>query len=49
VIEAIANVRFMVDDVDAAVEFYTTKLGFSLTSGAAPASPTSAAARYGCC
>ncbi len=35
--EVIANVRYMVDDVDAAVDFYTTKLGFSLISGAAPA------------
>jgi catechol 2,3-dioxygenase-like lactoylglutathione lyase family enzyme len=37
VTEAIANVRYMVDDVDAAVEFYTTKLGFSLISSGAPA------------
>jgi catechol 2,3-dioxygenase-like lactoylglutathione lyase family enzyme len=37
VTEVIANVRYMVDDVDAAVDFYTTKLGFSLISGAAPA------------
>ena len=35
------NVRYMVDDVDAAVAFYTTKLGFelltmlSLTTGSA--------------
>jgi catechol 2,3-dioxygenase-like lactoylglutathione lyase family enzyme len=31
------NVRYMVDDVDAAVDFYTTHLGFSLISSAAPA------------
>jgi catechol 2,3-dioxygenase-like lactoylglutathione lyase family enzyme len=31
------NVRYMVDDVDAAVDFYTTHLGFSLLSSAAPA------------
>jgi catechol 2,3-dioxygenase-like lactoylglutathione lyase family enzyme len=31
------NVRYMVDDVDAAVTFYTTHLGFTLLSGAAPA------------
>jgi catechol 2,3-dioxygenase-like lactoylglutathione lyase family enzyme len=31
------NVRYMVDDVDAAVAFYTTHLGFSLLSSAAPA------------
>jgi catechol 2,3-dioxygenase-like lactoylglutathione lyase family enzyme len=31
------NVRYMVDDVDAAVDFYTTHLGFTLLSSAAPA------------
>jgi catechol 2,3-dioxygenase-like lactoylglutathione lyase family enzyme len=31
------NVRYMVDDVDAAVAFYTTHLGFTLKSNAAPA------------
>ncbi len=31
------NVRYMVDDVDAAVAFYTTHLGFSLLTRAAPA------------
>ena len=31
------NVRYMVDDVDAAVAFYTTHLGFVLLSSAAPA------------
>jgi catechol 2,3-dioxygenase-like lactoylglutathione lyase family enzyme len=31
------NVRYMVDDVDAAVAFYTTHLGFTLNSNAAPA------------
>jgi catechol 2,3-dioxygenase-like lactoylglutathione lyase family enzyme len=31
------NVRYMVDDVQAAVDFYTTHLGFSLRSSAAPA------------
>ena len=31
------NVRYMVDDVDAAVAFYTTHLGFSLLSSQAPA------------
>ena len=33
----IVNVRYMVDDVDAAVAFYTTHLGFTLLSRAAPA------------
>jgi len=31
------NVRYMVDDVDAAVAFYTTHLGFTLLSSAVPA------------
>jgi catechol 2,3-dioxygenase-like lactoylglutathione lyase family enzyme len=31
------NVRYMVDDVDAAVAFYTTHLGFSVISEALPA------------
>ena len=31
------NVRYMVDDVDAAVSFYTTHLGFTLISNSAPA------------
>ena len=31
------HVRYMVDDVDAAVGFYTTHLGFTLRSDAAPA------------
>jgi catechol 2,3-dioxygenase-like lactoylglutathione lyase family enzyme len=32
-----ANVRYMVDDVEAAVAFYTTHLGFSVLSNQAPA------------
>src|SRR5438445_6592465 len=35
--ESTVNVRYMVDDVDAAVAFYTGTLGFSLLSNAAPA------------
>jgi catechol 2,3-dioxygenase-like lactoylglutathione lyase family enzyme len=35
--EAIVNVRYMVDDVEAAVEWYTRHLGFSLLSNQAPA------------
>ena len=31
------NVRYMVDDVDAAVTFYSTLLGFELLTSAAPA------------
>ena len=34
---ATVNVRYMVDDVDAAVAFFTTHLGFTLLSSAAPA------------
>ena len=34
---ATVNVRYMVDDVEAAVAFYTTHFGFALLSGAAPA------------
>ena len=34
---ASVNVRYMVDDVEAAVAFYTTHLGFTLNSNAAPA------------
>jgi catechol 2,3-dioxygenase-like lactoylglutathione lyase family enzyme len=35
--EATVNVRYMVDDVDAAVAWYTTHLGFTLLTNAAPA------------
>jgi catechol 2,3-dioxygenase-like lactoylglutathione lyase family enzyme len=35
--EQFAHVRYLVDDVDAAVDFYTTHLGFELRSSAAPA------------
>jgi catechol 2,3-dioxygenase-like lactoylglutathione lyase family enzyme len=31
------NVRYMVDDVEAAIDFYTSNLDFSLISSAAPA------------
>jgi catechol 2,3-dioxygenase-like lactoylglutathione lyase family enzyme len=33
----IVNVRYMVDDVDASIEFYSKLLGFELISSAAPA------------
>jgi catechol 2,3-dioxygenase-like lactoylglutathione lyase family enzyme len=33
----IVNVRYMVDDVDAAIDFYTRLLGFEVLSSAAPA------------
>ncbi|HEX8861276.1 MAG TPA: VOC family protein [Actinomycetes bacterium] len=35
--DALANVRYMVDDVQTAVDFYTTYFGFTLRSSAAPA------------
>ncbi|EHK74744.1 hypothetical protein SM0020_27296 [Sinorhizobium meliloti CCNWSX0020] len=35
--ETTVNVRYMVDDVEAAVEWYTKHLGFSLLSNHAPA------------
>ena len=31
------NVRYMVDDVDAAIDFYTAHFGFTVRSSAAPA------------
>jgi catechol 2,3-dioxygenase-like lactoylglutathione lyase family enzyme len=35
--DQLVNVRYMVDDVDTAVDFYTTHFGFSVRSNAAPA------------
>ena len=35
--DEVVNVRYMVDDVQAAVDFYTGHLGFALRSTAAPA------------
>jgi len=35
--EAVVNVRYIVDDVEAAVEWYTKNLGFTLLSNHAPA------------
>ena len=35
--ETLVHVRYMVDDVDAAIDFYTRHLGFAVRSGAAPA------------
>jgi catechol 2,3-dioxygenase-like lactoylglutathione lyase family enzyme len=35
--DELVNVRYMVDDVEKAVDFYTTHFGFELRSNAAPA------------
>jgi catechol 2,3-dioxygenase-like lactoylglutathione lyase family enzyme len=35
--DEIVNVRYMVDDVEAAIDFYTSKLDFELISSHAPA------------
>jgi catechol 2,3-dioxygenase-like lactoylglutathione lyase family enzyme len=35
--EQFASVRYIVDDVDAAIDFYTSYLGFTLHTSAAPA------------
>ena len=35
--DSTVNVRYMVDDVAAAVDFYTTRLGFELRTNPAPA------------
>ena len=35
--DELVSVRYMVDDVETAVDFYTTHFGFALRSGAAPA------------
>ena len=35
--DEVANVRYLVDDVAAAIDFYTTHLGFTLQTNAVPA------------
>jgi catechol 2,3-dioxygenase-like lactoylglutathione lyase family enzyme len=35
--DELVSVRYMVDDVEAAIDFYTTHLGFTLRHSAAPA------------
>ena len=35
--DEIVNIRYMVDDVETAVDFYTTHFGFTLNTSAAPA------------
>jgi catechol 2,3-dioxygenase-like lactoylglutathione lyase family enzyme len=46
--EELVSVRYMVDDVDGAVAFYTEHFGFSLLSNARSPSPTSFAAGSVC-
>jgi catechol 2,3-dioxygenase-like lactoylglutathione lyase family enzyme len=36
-LDEMVNVRYMVDDVDAAIDFYTSHLGFEVRTSAAPA------------
>jgi catechol 2,3-dioxygenase-like lactoylglutathione lyase family enzyme len=44
-----ASVRYIVSDVQAAVDFYTTHLGFTLNTSAAPAFADIVWGDYGCC
>ena len=46
---AMVSVRYIVDDVEAAIAFYTTQLGFRSLTSALPASPTSHEGICGCC
>ena len=46
---AVVSVRYMVDDVDEAVVFYTKTLGFSVLNNFAPRSRMSRATTFGCC
>ena len=48
-ITEMVNVRYMVDDVDAAIDFYTKHLGFTLRMSAAPAFADVPAASYDSC
>jgi len=46
---ATVSVRYFVHDVDAAVAFYSERLGFDVDLQPAPASRSSRAASYGSC
>ena len=43
------NVRYMVDDVQEAIDFYTENLGFTLIRARRRRSPTCDWERCGCC
>ena len=45
----LVNVRYMVDDVDASIDFYTRHLGFSVRTSSHRHSRTSPAATCGSC
>lgn len=45
----LVNVRYMVDDVQQSVDWYTAHLGFEEISNAAPPLPMSSEARSGSC
>jgi hypothetical protein len=47
--DATVHVRYMVDDVDAAIAWYTKHLGFEVISSASPHLPTSSEDRCDCC
>ena len=43
------RVRYLVDDVETAIEFYRERLEFAVDLTQPPASRSSRAASYGCC
>lgn len=47
--DELVSVRYMVDDVDAAIDFYTSRLGFELRQNASPAFAEVTAAGCDCC
>ena len=47
--EATINVRYLVDDVAAAIDFYTRHLGFAVLTSRLPAFADVSAAICGCC
>ena len=47
--DELVNVRYLVDDVEAAIAFYTEHLGFEVHMSAAPAFADVRGATCGCC